>query len=115
MGVYVRWVGSIMGNVVYEFMPDIRVDEITLLFRYMEEERVWLLIRHEGNVQLSESVSVSDLIKNLNEETCERAIGIHWSTGKTRTELERIAEELMRYDRIDAYTNCPVVRFIDRS
>lgn len=80
MGVYVRWVGSIFGNVVYGFTPDVRVEEITLLFRYMEEERVWLLIRHEGclqGVQLSDSVSVVDLIKNFNEETCERATGIH--------------------------------------
>lgn len=119
MGVYVRWVGSLLvGNVVCTFIPDIRNEEITLLFRYMDEERVWLLTRHEGflqGVQLSDSVSMTDLIHNFNDETCERAIGIHWNTSNTLTKLERVADELMRYDRVDEHEHCPVVRFIDRS
>lgn len=117
MGVYVRWVGSLMGNVVYTFTPDIRNEEITLLFRYMKEERVWLLTRHQEfiqGIQLSDSVPLANLIEIFNEETYEHAAGIHWNSGPYRTELDRTAEDLMRFDRIDEFTDCPVVRFIER-
>jgi len=77
----------------------------------MEEERVWLLTRRMGFKQGIEvdSITSEHLIEQFNAVTYECATGIHWNSGPYRTELERCADDLSRYDRIDAYTHCPVV------
>lgn len=113
MSVYVQWVGTIQNGVVHKSTCG---DEIVLLFRYMEEDRVWLLMRRMGfkqDIQMHENV-VSDLIQHFYAATYERALGIHWNSGQYRTELERYAEDLFRYDRIDSYTHCPVVRYFEQ-
>ena len=114
MGVYVRWVGTLLNGVVYStntYDNKYRQEQVMLLFRFMEEERVWLLMRRMGfkqGIQIDAAI-VDDLIEQFHAVTYEHATGIYWNPGQFRTELERCAEDLSRYDRIDAYTHSPVV------
>lgn len=114
MGLYVRWQCPLVGNTVArEYHRG--CDEITLLFRYMEEERVWLLMRrlnYRLGIELDEGL-VGDLIKTLNSVAHEHALGIHWNSGRFRTELERSAEELIRFDRVEGHVSCPIIRDLE--
>lgn len=108
---YVRWECPLMGNVVVREHRR-ETDEVSLLFRYMEEERVWLLMRRFGfspGIRLDESIS-DDLLQKLNAVSYECARGVHWNSGRVRTELERYADDLMRFDRIESYTQCVTIR-----